>query len=94
MLPMRFFASRAFSAGTAASFLLSASLYSTVFFMAQYLQAGLGHDAMAAGLRLVPWTATLLVVAPLAGAAADRWGHGRCWSPGSGSRRRASSGWR
>ncbi len=74
MLPMRFFASRAFSAGTAASFLLSASLYSTVFFMAQYLQAGLGHDAMAAGLRLVPWTATLLVVAPLAGAAADRWG--------------------
>jgi EmrB/QacA subfamily drug resistance transporter len=74
MLPMRFFASRAFSAGVGASFLLSASLYSTVFFMAQYLQAGLGHDAMAAGLRLVPWTATLLVVAPLAGAAADRWG--------------------
>lgn len=74
MLPMRFFASRAFSAGAGASFLLSASLYSTVFFMAQYLQAGLGHDAMAAGLRLVPWTATLLVVAPLAGGAADRWG--------------------
>jgi EmrB/QacA subfamily drug resistance transporter len=74
MLPTRFFRSRAFSAGATASFLLSASLYGTVFFMAQYLQAGLGHDAMAAGLRQVPWTATLLVVAPLAGAAADRWG--------------------
>ena len=74
MLPPRFFRSRAFSAGATASFLLSASLYGTVFFMAQYLQAGLGHDAMAAGLRQVPWTATLLVVAPLAGAAADRWG--------------------
>jgi MFS family permease len=74
MLPLRFFASRGFSAGTAAAFLLNGSLYASVFFMAQYLQAGQGHDAMAAGLRLVPWTATLLVVAPLAGALADRHG--------------------
>jgi predicted MFS family arabinose efflux permease len=74
MLPLRFFAARGFSAGTAAAFLLNAALYASVFFMAQYLQAGLGHDALAAGLRLVPWTATLLVVAPLAGALADRYG--------------------
>src|SRR5262249_34836771 len=38
MLPMRFFRSRAFSSGNAASFLYSASLYGTVFFMAQFLQ--------------------------------------------------------
>lgn len=74
MLPMRFFRARAFSAGAATAFLLAASLYSTVFFMAQYLQAGLGHDAWAAGLRLVPWTATLLLVAPLAGRLGDRHG--------------------
>lgn len=74
MLPMRFFARRAFSAGTATAFLLSASLYSSVFLMAQFLQAGLGHDALGAGLRLVPWTAMLLVVAPPTGRLADRVG--------------------
>jgi EmrB/QacA subfamily drug resistance transporter len=74
LLPIRFFASRAFSAGVTAAFLLSASLYGSVFLMAQYLQAGLGHDSLGAGVRLVPWTATLLVVAPLAGQLSDRYG--------------------
>jgi EmrB/QacA subfamily drug resistance transporter len=74
MLPMRFFRSRAFSAGNAATFFLFASLFSAVFFFAQFLQTGLGHDPLEAGLRLVPWTATLFVVAPIAGALADRIG--------------------
>ncbi len=74
MLPMRFFASRAFSAGNAATFLLFAALFSAVFFLAQFLQTGLGYSPLEAGLRLVPWTATLFVVAPLAGALADRIG--------------------
>lgn len=76
MLPMTFFASRAFSSGIAAAFLLSAALYSSVFFFAQFLQIALGHDALGAGLRLVPWTATLLVIAPIAGKLADRIGEG------------------
>jgi EmrB/QacA subfamily drug resistance transporter len=74
MLPMRFFRSRAFSAGNAATFFLFASLFGAVFFFAQFLQTGLGHDPLEAGLRLVPWTATLFVVAPIAGALADRIG--------------------
>jgi EmrB/QacA subfamily drug resistance transporter len=74
LLPIRFFASAAFSAGIAAAFLLSAALYGAVFLMAQFLQAGLGHDSLGAGVRLVPWTATLLVVAPLAGHLSDRLG--------------------
>ena len=45
-----------------------------MFFFAQFLQTGLGHDPLEAGLRLVPWTATLFFVAPLAGALADRIG--------------------
>jgi MFS family permease len=45
-----------------------------VFFFAQFLQTGLGHDPLEAGLRLVPWTATLFVVAPIAGALADKIG--------------------
>jgi EmrB/QacA subfamily drug resistance transporter len=74
MLPMRFFRSRAFSSGNAGVFFLFAALFGAVFFLAQFLQTGLGHGPLDAALRLVPWTATLFVVAPLAGALADRIG--------------------
>jgi EmrB/QacA subfamily drug resistance transporter len=74
MLPMAFFRSRAFSAGNAAIFLTFASLFSAVFFYAQLLQTGLGYDALGAGLRLMPWTATFITVAPAVGALVDRIG--------------------
>jgi EmrB/QacA subfamily drug resistance transporter len=74
MLPMGFFRSRAFSAGNAAIFMTFASLFGAVFFYAQLLQTGLGYDPLGAGLRLMPWTATFLTVAPVAGALVDRFG--------------------
>ncbi len=74
MLPLRLFRSRAFAAGTAASFLGFAALYGSVFFLAQFLQTGLGYTPLEAGVRLLPWTATLLVIAPVAGVLADRVG--------------------
>ena len=74
MLPMRFFRSRAFSSGNAAVFFLFASLFGAVFFIAQFLQTGLGHGPLEAGLLLAPWTGTLFVVAPVAGALSDRIG--------------------
>ena len=75
MLPRRLFRSRGFPLGVATAFFVAASLYVAVFFMAQYLQAELGVDSLGAGLRLLPWTATLFVTAPLAGALADRVGY-------------------
>ncbi|MEA2295834.1 MAG: hypothetical protein QOE86_3473 [Solirubrobacteraceae bacterium] len=74
MLPMRFFRSRAFSAGNAAIFGAVGSLFCAVFFMSQFLQAGLGYGPLDAGLRLLPWTATLFFVAPVAGKLVDRFG--------------------
>ncbi len=74
MLPIRLFSSRGFSAGNAAIFCLNASLAGAVFFTAQFLQVGLGHDALAAGLRLLPWGIAPLLLAPRAGALADRIG--------------------
>ena len=74
MLTPRHFRSRQFRAGVVAAALLSAALYGSVFFMAQMLQISLGHDPIGAGLRLLPWTATLLLVAPLAGRLSDRLG--------------------
>ena len=74
MVPMRFFGSRAFASGNAACFLYTGSLYGAVFFMAQFLQTAQGHGPLGAGLRLLPWTATLFVVAPLAGVLVNRTG--------------------
>jgi EmrB/QacA subfamily drug resistance transporter len=74
MLPLELFRSRAFSAGNAAIFLTFASLFSAVFFYAQLLQTGLGYGPLETGLRLLPWTATFVTIAPLAGALADRIG--------------------
>ena len=74
MLPMRFFRSRAFSAGNAAIFFTFASLFGGVFFFAQLLQITLGYGPLDAGLRLIPWTATFMTVAPIAGTLADRFG--------------------
>jgi EmrB/QacA subfamily drug resistance transporter len=74
MLPMRFFAQRGFAVGNAAAFLLYAALYGSVFYIAQYLQVGLGYGPLAAGLRFVPWTVLMFVVAPIAGRLVDRIG--------------------
>jgi EmrB/QacA subfamily drug resistance transporter len=74
MLSLELFRSRAFSAGNAAIFLTFAALFSAVFFYAQLLQTGLGYGPLQTGLRLLPWTATFITIAPLAGALADRIG--------------------
>ena len=74
MLPMQLFRIRDFSAGNAAMLLLTASLFGAVFLMAQYLQISLGYSPLGAGLRFLPWTGTLFVVAPLAGSPGGRLG--------------------
>ena len=74
MLPPRMFARRGFSAGTGSNFLFSASLFSAVFFMAQFQQISLGQGPLDSGLRLLPWTGTLFIVAPIAGALTNRIG--------------------
>ena len=62
------------TAGNAANLLLFASLFGAVFFMAQFLQVAQGYEPLEAGLRMLPWTATLFLVAPVAGALVDRVG--------------------
>jgi MFS family permease len=74
MLPLRLFSSRGFSLGSASSFLLSACLFSAVFFMAQFQQISLHQGPLDSGLRLLPWTATLFIVAPIAGSLVGRVG--------------------
>jgi EmrB/QacA subfamily drug resistance transporter len=77
MLPMRLFRSRALSSGIAASFLFYAAMYGTLFLLPQFFQASLGYGPLGAGLRLLPWTATLFLTAPIAGAVVNRVGERR-----------------
>ncbi|MBR0899491.1 MFS transporter [Bradyrhizobium tropiciagri] len=74
MVPMRLFAARPFASGMAASVLFYAAMYGVLFLLPQFLQIALGFDAFGAGLRLIPWTATLFVTAPIAGAVVNRFG--------------------
>ena len=74
MMPMRLFHAPAFSASVAASFLFYAAMYGVLFLLPQFLQTTLGFGPLGAGLRLLPWTATLFVTAPVAGAVVNKFG--------------------
>jgi len=68
LLPLRLFRSVSLSAGTALVVLLMFALFGAMFFMTFYLENVHGLDPVAAGVRLLPMTAMLIVGAPLAGA--------------------------
>src|SRR5207244_4000201 len=67
MLPMSLFRNVRYVSANAAGCPMTAALMSGVGSFVQYLQASLGEGPLAAGVRLLPLTATLFVVAPIAG---------------------------
>jgi len=75
MLPLSLFRSRGFASANAVSFFMYAGLFGVLFLMAQFLQTALGYSPLGAGLRLLPWTATPMFFAPVAGVLADRYGN-------------------
>ena len=74
MIPLKYFRSKAFTGGNVATFLLYAAMYGVVFFLPQFLQVVGRADSLTAGLEILPWTGTLVVVAPFAGKAVDKFG--------------------
>ena len=74
MLPLELFRIRAYASGNATILLCTTSLFGAVFLLAQYLQISQGYGPLAAGIRFMPWTGTLFVVAPIAGVLIDRVG--------------------
>jgi MFS family permease len=55
-------------------FMLWGSALGSLFFMAQFLQTGLGYGPLAAGLGLMPWGATTVFVPPIVGGVINRVG--------------------
>jgi MFS family permease len=74
MVPMRLFRSRAFSAGSVGILCLNGSLTGAIFLMTQFQQVAFGLGPLDAGLRLLPWGVAPFLIAPCAGALADRFG--------------------
>jgi EmrB/QacA subfamily drug resistance transporter len=82
MLPPRLFTSRTFAAANATGFLMVAAITGAAFLVAQFFQLSLGDSPLTTGLRMLPWTATPVFVAPLAGSMSDRLGPKRIMAAG------------
>jgi EmrB/QacA subfamily drug resistance transporter len=74
MLPPAFFARREFSVAALACVLAYFGLFGSLFEIGQLLQTGRGATPVEAGLELLPMSATMVLVAPLAGAVSARVG--------------------
>ncbi len=82
MLPMRFFRDRAFSAANGASLFMYFGMFGSIFLLTQFFQTAQGYSPLESGVRVLPWTAMPLIVAPIAGALTDRIGGGRIMATG------------
>jgi EmrB/QacA subfamily drug resistance transporter len=74
MLPMEFFARRGFSVTNVVSLSMYFGMFGSVFFLSQFLQNVLGNSPLEAGVKLLVWTGTTMIVAPLSGYFSERYG--------------------
>ena len=74
MVPPRLFAVREFALGNVTTFLMSGSVFAAAFFVTEEFQLARGYSPLGTGLRLLPFFATPMFVAPIAGALSDRVG--------------------
>jgi len=82
MLPMRFFRNRTFTLTNVSSLLMFFGMFGSIFLLAQFFQTVQGYSPLQAGLRILPWTAMPIFVAPIAGALSDRIGGQRIMAVG------------
>ncbi len=82
MLPMQFFRDRTFALANVASLLMFFGMFGSIFLLAQYFQTVQGLSPLQSGLRILPWTAMPMFVAPIAGALSDRVGGQRLMTLG------------
>ena len=74
MLPMRFFRNRTFTLANVSSLFMFFGMFGSIFLLSQFFQTVQGYTPFGSGLRILPWTAMPMLVAPIAGALSDRIG--------------------
>jgi EmrB/QacA subfamily drug resistance transporter len=74
MLDMRLFRDRGFTSVNVTAMLFSFGMFGAIFFLVQFLQTVQGLSPLAAGVRILPWTAMPMLLAPVVGQLAERWG--------------------
>ena len=82
MIPLSLFRSRTFTAAVTTTFLNSSAIFSAAYLTSEFFQLGRGDSPLGTGLRFLPWTATPLVIAPIAGILFDKVGARRLAVPG------------
>lgn len=74
MFPLRFFTNPTFSAANAVGFLIGFGLFAMFFILSLYMQQIQGYTSAEAGLRFLPATIAMIIMAPLAGKLAGHLG--------------------
>ena len=74
MLDMRFFQNPRFTAANSAITLTFFAMFGSMFLMTQYWQFVHGYSPLGAGLRMIPYATTMMVVAPLSARIVERLG--------------------
>jgi EmrB/QacA subfamily drug resistance transporter len=82
MLPLAFFRDRTFALANVSSLLMFFGMFGSIFFLAQFFQTVQGYSPLQSGLRILPWTAMPIFIAPIAGAMSDRIGGQRLMAAG------------
>jgi EmrB/QacA subfamily drug resistance transporter len=82
MLPMQFFRNRTFALTNVASLFMFFGMFGSIFLLAQFFQVVQHYSPLQSGLRILPWTAMPIFIAPIAGALSDRIGGHRLMAAG------------
>jgi EmrB/QacA subfamily drug resistance transporter len=74
MLDLTLFRSSTYTGANVAMLLVALAMFGVFFFVSLYMQNVLGYSAVQAGAAFLPMTLVVILVAPIAGKASDRYG--------------------
>ncbi len=74
LVDLKLFKNRNFSVGSTAATILSFAMMGSFFLLPLFLQAVLGFTAIETGKNLIPFAITIMIMSPIAGKLADKFG--------------------
>ena len=74
MLPLELFRSRTYAGANLVMLLVALAMFGVFFFLSLYMQNVLGYSAVQTGAAFLPMTVLIILIAPVAGRASDRFG--------------------